>query len=145
MSGQPDPGDPVHAVLFDLGGVLVDWNPRHLYRGWFADEAAMEHFLTTVCTQAWNEEQDAGRPFREGVELLLARHPQHARKIKAYDSRWGEMLKGAIEESVAVLGELRACGVPLFALTNGRQRSFRWRGRGFPFSNGLRVSSSRAR
>jgi len=114
----------VHAVLFDLGGVLVDWNPRHLYRGWFADEAAMEHFLTTVCTQAWNEEQDAGRPFREGVELLLARHPQHAREIKAYDSRWGEMLNGAIEESVAILGELRACGVPLFALTNWSAEKF---------------------
>ena len=133
MYGQPDPRDPVHAVLFDLGGVLVDWNPRHLYRDWFADEAAMERFLTTVCTQAWNEEQDAGRPFREGVELLLARHPQHAREIKAYDSRWGEMLKGAIEESVAILRELRACGVPLFGLTNWSAEKFPLARTRFPF------------
>jgi len=121
---QPEPEAPVHAVLFDLGGVLVDWNPRHLYRRLFTDEAAMERFLATVCTQAWNEEQDAGRPFREGVELLVARHPHHADEIRAYDTRWGEMLKGAIEESVAILGALRARGVPLFGLTNWSAEKF---------------------
>jgi 2-haloacid dehalogenase len=115
---------PVRAVLFDLGGVLVDWNPRHLYRRLFTDEVAMERFLATVCTQAWNEEQDAGRPFCEGVELLVARHPQHADQIRAYDSRWGEMLRDAIEESVAILGALRARGVPLFALTNWSAEKF---------------------
>jgi 2-haloacid dehalogenase len=114
----------MRAVLFDLGGVLVDWNPRHLYRRLFIDEAAMERFLATVCTQAWNEEQDAGRPFRAGVELLLARHPQHAEAIRAYDMRWGEMLKGAIEESVVILAELRARGIPLFALTNWSAEKF---------------------
>jgi 2-haloacid dehalogenase len=72
----------IRAVLFDLGGVLVDWNPRHLYRKMFLEEAAMEHFLETVCTQAWNEEQDAGRLFCEGVELLIARYPQQAAAIK---------------------------------------------------------------
>jgi len=115
---------PVRAVLFDLGGVLVDWNPRHLYCRLFTDEEAMESFLATVCTQAWNEQQDAGRPFCEGVELLVARHPQHADEIRAYDARWGEMLKGAVEESVAILGELRARGVPLFALTNWSAEKF---------------------
>jgi 2-haloacid dehalogenase len=122
LSTNSDP--PVRKVLFDLGGVLVDWNPRHLYRQLFVDEAAMEHFLATVCTQAWNEEQDEGRPFREGVELLLTRHPQHAVAIRAYDSRWGEMLRGAIEESVVILGELRARGIPLFALTNWSAEKF---------------------
>jgi 2-haloacid dehalogenase len=112
------------AVLFDLGGVLVDWNPRYLYRRLFADEATMEHFLATVCTQTWNEEQDAGRPFGEGVQLLIAQHPQHASKIRAYDLRWAEMLNGAIEDSVAVVGELRGRGVPLFALTNWSAEKF---------------------
>jgi len=121
---QPEPEVPVRAVLFDLGGVLVDWNPRHLYRRLFTDEVAMERFLATVCTQAWNEEQDAGRAFCEGVELLLARHPQHADEIRAYDTRWGDMLKGAIEESVAILGALRALGVPIFALTNWSAEKF---------------------
>ena len=121
---QPEPQVPVRAVLFDLGGVLVDWNPRHLYRRLFTDEVAMERFLATVCTQAWNEDQDAGRPFCEGVELLVARHPQHADEIRAYDTRWGEMLQGAIEESVAILGALRARGVPLFGLTNWSAEKF---------------------
>ena len=83
-------------MLFDLGGVLVDWNPRHLYRRLFADERDMEEFLATVCTQAWNEEQDLGRPFAEGVQLLIERHPHWAKEIRAYDERWGEMLKGPI-------------------------------------------------
>ena len=114
----------IGAVLFDLGGVLVDWNPRHLYRKMFRDEAAMEHFLATVCTQAWNEEQDAGRLFCEGVELLIARHPRQEAAIRAYDLRWGEMLKGAIEGSVAILAELRARRIPLFALTNWSAEKF---------------------
>jgi 2-haloacid dehalogenase len=121
---QPHPNAKIRSVLFDLGGVLVDWNPRHLYRQMFLDEGVMEHFLATVCTQAWNEEQDAGRPFFEGVELLIARYPEHAAAIRAYDLRWGEMLKGAIEESVAILAELRASGVPLFALTNWSAEKF---------------------
>jgi 2-haloacid dehalogenase len=121
---QPEPAIPLRGVLFDLGGVLVDWNPRHLYRRVFSDEAAMELFLATVCTQAWNEEQDEGRPFGEGVELLLAQHPQHAEEIRAYDSRWDEMMKGPIDGSVAILGELRSRGVPLFALTNWSAEKF---------------------
>jgi len=120
----PNPDPEVRTVLFDLGGVLIDWNPRHLYRRMFSDEAAMEQFLATVCTQTWNEEQDAGRPFHETVELLVARHPQHAREIRAYDLRWGEMMRDGIEESVAILGELRVGGVPLFALTNWSAEKF---------------------
>ncbi|MBO0737241.1 MAG: HAD family phosphatase [Alphaproteobacteria bacterium] len=119
-----NPHTPVRTVLFDLGGVLVDWDPRHLYRRLFTDEAAMERFLATVCTQAWNEEQDAGRPFREGVELLLARYPHHATEIRAYDARWVEMLRGAIEESVAILDELRRRRVPFFGLTNFSAEKF---------------------
>src|SRR5271170_1694339 len=88
-----DPGAPARAVLFDLGGVLVDWNPRHLYRRLFADEQAMEEFLETVCTRAWNEEQDLGRPFAEGVRLLTEQYPHWAEEIRAYDARWHEMLR----------------------------------------------------
>lgn len=112
------------AVLFDLGGVLVDWNPRYLYREIFADASAMEEFLGAVCTQAWNEEQDLGRPFAEGVRLLTARHPHWAAEIRAYDERWHEMLKGPIAESVALLGELRERGAGLYALTNWSAEKF---------------------
>jgi len=121
---QPDIGAPARAVVFDLGGVLVDWNPRHLYRRMFADEREMEEFLATVCTQSWNEEQDLGRPFAEGVQLLIERHPHRAKEIRAYDERWDEMLKGPIDDSVVLLGELRERGVSLFALTNWSAEKF---------------------
>jgi 2-haloacid dehalogenase len=115
---------PVRAVLFDIGGVLVDWNPRHLYRQIFAEEQAMEEFLATVCTQAWNEEQDLGRPFAEGVRLLSEVHPHWAEAIRAYDTRWHEMMRGPIEGSVALLGELRDRGIALFGLTNWSAEKF---------------------
>jgi 2-haloacid dehalogenase len=112
------------AALFDLGGVLVDWNPRHRYRRIFTDEQAMERFLAAVCTPEWNEEQDLGRPFAEGVQLLIAQYPHFAEEIRAYDERWPEMLGGAIAESVALLAELRRGGGGLYALTNWSAEKF---------------------
>jgi 2-haloacid dehalogenase len=109
----------VTVVVFDFGGVLIDWNPRHLYRQLFdGDEAAMEHFLAHVCSHDWNLMQDAGRPFAEGVAELSARFPEHAELIAAYDSRWEEMVPGAIDGTVAILRELEARGTPLYGLTN---------------------------
>ena len=114
----------IRAVVFDLGGVLIDWNPRHLYRKLFADAVAMEQFLATVCTQAWNEEQDAGRPWDEAVVLLAARHPQHRELIAAYHHRWDEMLADPIAGSVEILADLRASRTPVYALTNWSAEKF---------------------
>jgi 2-haloacid dehalogenase len=114
----------VKAVVFDLGGVLIDWDPRYLYRKLLADEAAVEEFLATVCTPEWNAEQDRGRPFAEGVAELVERHPVHAAAIAAYHERWPEMLGGEIPGTVELLAELRAAGVPLFALTNWSAETF---------------------
>jgi 2-haloacid dehalogenase len=106
-------------VVFDLGGVLIDWNPRHLYRKLFAgDEAGMEHFLSTVCTHEWNRCQDAGRSFAEGARLLKAEHPEKAELIDAYGTRFGEMMAGPIAGSVEILAELKDRGTPLYGLTN---------------------------
>ncbi|HXP02630.1 MAG TPA: HAD family phosphatase [Stellaceae bacterium] len=106
-------------VIFDLGGVLIEWDPRHLYRKLFAsDEAAMEHFLATVCTHEWNRGQDAGRSFAEGARLLKAEHPDKAELIDAYGARFDEMMPGPVAGSVAILTELRERGTPLYALTN---------------------------
>jgi 2-haloacid dehalogenase len=106
-------------VVFDLGGVLIDWNPRHLYRKLFAgDEAAMEHFLSTVCTHEWNRCQDAGRSFAEGARLLKAEHPEEAELIDAYGTRFDEMMAGPIAGSVEILAELKDRGTPLYGLTN---------------------------
>jgi 2-haloacid dehalogenase len=112
-------------VVFDLGGVLLEWNPRHLYRKLFAgDDAAMEAFLGSICTEAWNERQDAGRSFADGVAELLPRHPQHARLIEAFGARFDEMIPGAIDDSVALLHELKHAGVPVYALTNWSSETF---------------------
>jgi 2-haloacid dehalogenase len=106
-------------VVFDLGGVLIDWDPRHLYRKLFAgDEAAMEHFLATVCTHEWNRGQDAGRTFAEGGRLLKAEHPDKAELIDAYGARFHEMMPGPITGSVEILADLKSLGTPLFCLTN---------------------------
>jgi 2-haloacid dehalogenase len=106
-------------VVFDLGGVLIDWDPRYLYRRLFnGDEAAIEHFLSTVCTREWNLAQDAGRSFAEGARLLKQQHPDKAEWIDAYGARFDEMMAGPIAGTVEVLAELRDRGTPLYGLTN---------------------------
>lgn len=117
---------PVSVVVFDLGGVLIDWDPRRLYRGLFpGDEPAMERFLAEICTAAWNHELDAGRSsFAEAVAELSLRHPHERERIEAYHRRWVEMLGGPIPGTVAILEELAARGVPVFAITNWSAETF---------------------
>ena len=114
----------VKAAVFDLGGVLIDWDPRYLYRKLLAEEGEVEEFLATVCTPEWNAEQDRGRPFAEGVAELVGRHPAHAAAIAAFHERWPEMLGGDIPGAVELLAELRATGLPLYALTNWSAETF---------------------
>jgi 2-haloacid dehalogenase len=112
-------------AVFDLGGVLIDWNPRHLYRKLFnGDDAAMEHFLATVCTSSWNAQQDAGRPFAEACASLKLEHPDHAHLIDAWIQRQPEMIMGPIHGTVNILAELRARKVPLYALSNWSAETF---------------------
>jgi 2-haloacid dehalogenase len=109
----------ITAVVFDLGGVLIDWDPRHLYRKLFgADEAAMDRFLAEVCSPAWNARLDAGRPFADGVAELVEAHPDQAELISAYQLRWAEMLGEAFDGTVAILRELRRAGFATYALSN---------------------------
>jgi 2-haloacid dehalogenase len=112
-------------VVFDLGGVLLRWDPRFLYRKLFAgDEAAMEDFLANVCTVEWNERQDAGRSFADALVELLPRHPDKADLIEAFGGRFGEMIPGPIEEAVKILAELKRAGVPRYALSNWSAETF---------------------
>lgn len=112
-------------AIFDLGGVLLDWNPRYLYRKLFdGDEAAVEAFLADVCTHEWNLRQDAGRSFAEAVEALMPRHADQRSLIEAWRARFDEMIPGAIEGTVEILRELKARGVPLYALTNFSAETF---------------------
>jgi 2-haloacid dehalogenase len=106
-------------VVFDLGGVLIDWDPRYLYRKLFAgNEVAMEQFLATVCTHEWNRGQDAGRTFAEGARLLKVEHPDKAGLIDAYCARFDEMMPGPIAGSIEILADLKSLGAPLYCLTN---------------------------
>jgi 2-haloacid dehalogenase len=119
-----DTGGPLDTVVFDLGGVLIDWDPRHLYRSLFADEAAMEEFLATVCTPEWNAEQDRGRSLAEATAALVERHPEHAELIEAFYGRWDEMVGEPIAGTVALARELKARGVRLVALSNWSAETF---------------------
>jgi len=111
-------------VIFDFGGVLIDWNPRYLYRKLISDEDSIEKFLTTVCTQEWNERQDAGRPWSEAVAELIERTPHQRSLIEAYWHRWPEMLGGPIDATVAIAAALKRNGVPLYGLTNWSAETF---------------------
>lgn len=108
----------VKDVVFDFGGVLMDWDPRYLYRTYFKDEEQMEYFLSHICTDAWNAEQDRGRTFDEGISLLLRQYPQYAEPIRMYKDRWESMLKGEFPRSVELLKRLKEQGYGIYGLTN---------------------------
>jgi 2-haloacid dehalogenase len=112
-------------VVFDLGGVLIEWDPRHLYRKVFTDESKMEWFLSEVCPPAWNLEQDRGRSFDDAVIEATTRYPVHAAEIAMFRDRWMEMVPGAIQGTVAVLEELHISNSPLYAITNWNGDTFR--------------------
>ena len=112
-------------AIFDLGGVLLDWDPRYLYRQLFRDdETGLEQFLATVCSHEWNRGQDAGRSFADGARLLKDRHCDKGDLIDAYHARFDEMIAGPIAGTVDVLGELHAAGTPLYGLTNFSSETF---------------------
>lgn len=111
-------------IIFDLGGVLVDWNPRYLYRSHFNDEASMERFLAEVLTAEWNLEMDAGKPFRQAVAERSALHPQYAELIALWHTHWPHTLHGAIEGSVDILHTLMRQGRRLVALSNWSAETF---------------------
>ncbi len=115
---------PVSTVIFDLGGVLVDWNPDYLYRKLIPDAAERSWFLTEVCNGTWNAQQDRGRDWETAIAEKTAQFPQHAALIRAYRDRWIETIGGRIEETVTVLDELKARSVPLYALTNWAADTF---------------------
>jgi 2-haloacid dehalogenase len=123
----------IETVAFDLGGVLIDWNPRHLYRRLLDDEAAIERFLAEVCTPEWNATLDAGYPFADGVAQLVREHPEQAELIEAYRSRWPEMLGGCFGETLEIMRRLRSEGVPVYALSNWAAETFASTRDRFPF------------
>jgi len=121
-------------AVFDLGGVLIDWDPRHLYRKLFReDEAAMEEFLSRVCTPEWNRKQDAGRSFAEGCAILAAEFPDKADLIYAWYRRFDETLRGPVKESINILANLLERNIALYSITNWNRETFAASRKRFPF------------
>jgi 2-haloacid dehalogenase len=115
----------INTIIFDLGGVLIDWNPRYLYRKIFKTEEEIEWFLNNVTTSDWNENQDAGYSLHKATEELIAKHPDWEPEIKAYYGRWLEMLGDQIHETVEILQKLKQSNkYKLYALTNWSAETF---------------------
>ncbi len=115
----------VKTIIFDLGGVLIDWNPRYVYRDIFDDEEKIDWFFENICTSDWNEKQDAGRSLQEATEELVLKHPEYENEVRAYYGRWEEMLGGPINDTVEILRTIKeANNYNLYALTNWSAETF---------------------
>jgi 2-haloacid dehalogenase len=113
------------AIIFDLGGVLIDWNPYYLYRKMFGDDPqAVANYLKAVDFSGWNKEQDRGRSFAEGTEALIAQFPQYRELILAYDERYLEAIGGIIQPTVEILRTLKELEYPLYGLSNWPAEKF---------------------
>lgn len=125
--------DAITTVVFDIGNVLIEWNPEHLYRRLIPDEEERRTFLETVCTPDWNLQQDMGRPWAEAIEMLSGLHPDKAELIAAYSDRWHDMVPGEIQGTPDILAELKEVGIPLYAITNFSTEKFTEAQTRFPF------------
>lgn len=114
-------------IIFDFGGVVMDWNPRYFFKDYFNDAEKMEYFLKNIATDEWNIEQDRGRSLAEGTDFQVQKHPDWEKEIRAYYDNWTTMLKSEISENVAVLRKLEHSNYELFGLTN-------WSAETFPFA-----------
>jgi 2-haloacid dehalogenase len=112
-------------IIYDLGGVLIDWNPMYVFEKYFDRTEDRDYFFSNICTSAWNEEQDGGRTIAEGTQRLIEQFPEWEAAIRDYYGRWTEMIKGPIQESVDLLSEIRSTGqYRLYALTNWSAETF---------------------
>lgn len=125
-------------VVFDIGNVLIRWDPKLLYSRLIPDTAERDWFLTEVCSSDWNLEMDRGLPFAQSIAERTARHPEWASEIRAWDLHWHEMVPGAIDGTVAILEALREAGVPTWAITNFSTEKFAECLERFPFLRGFR-------
>lgn len=124
----------VESVIFDIGGVLIDWNPRYLYRKILHTEDEISWFLENICTPDWNDQQDAGRPFHIATEELVAKHPEWEHAIRAWFGRWKETIGGPVHGTVEILESLKdKNNHRLFALTNWSAETFPWALENFRF------------
>lgn len=132
MNADANTNTSIKAVVFDFGGVLIDWSPEYVFRQLIPDESERRWFLTHVCSMDWVIRQDGGQPIAEGTAQLIAQFPEHQALIRAFYERWHEMIGGVLEDGVATLDKLDAAGVPLFGLTNWSDETFPYAWANFP-------------
>jgi 2-haloacid dehalogenase len=113
----------IDTIIFDFGGVLVDWDPKHVYQHLFTEPEKMHWFLENICNEDWNIEQDRGRSLEEGTNILLRQYPEHDALIRTFYGRWAEMLRGEIRGTVEILHELKR-KYPVYGLTNWSDETF---------------------
>lgn len=133
----------IRTIIFDFGGVLVDWDPHRMLDGYFGSRQKADWFITNICTSEWNAEMDGGKPFAQGIAELSARHPEWATEIQAYFDRWIEMIGGEIPGMLDVVKELKAKGYKLYGLTNWSAETFcqvRHKFEAFDLLDGMLVS-----
>ena len=114
-------------IIFDFGGVVMDWNPRYFFKDYFKDDEKMEYFLKNIATDEWNIEQDRGRSLADGTDFQVEKHPEWEKELRAYYDNWTMMLKSDIPENVEILRKLEHSKYELFGLTN-------WSAETFPFA-----------
>lgn len=114
----------IQAIIFDFGNVLLEWNPRHVYRRYFDDEEAMERFLQEVNFMEWNAQQDQGRPFAEGVAELSKQFPHYSELIQAYHDHWQDSIGDYFRDTVDIMKRLKKAGFRLYGLSNWSAETF---------------------
>ncbi len=125
-------------IIFDFGGVVMDWNPRYFFKDYFNDDERMEYFLKYIAEDEWNAEQDRGRSLQEGTEIQVAKFPEWEKEIRAYYDNWTTMLKSDIPENVEVLRKLEHSEYELFGLTNWSAETFPYALENYDFFNAFK-------
>lgn len=125
-------------IIFDFGGVVMDWNPRYFFKDYFNDDERMEYFLKHIAEDEWNAEQDRGRSLQEGTEIQVAKFPEWEKEIRAYYDNWTTMLKSDIPENVEVLRKLEHSEYELFGLTNWSAETFPYALENYDFFNAFK-------
>ena len=123
----------IDTIVFDLGGVLIDWNPRYLFAKIFSSKDEMEYFLTEVCSPVWNARQDAGRTFKEAIREIELKYPKYKDHAQIYFDRWPETLGSAIDGTVKILRQVKSRGYKVVALSNWAEETFHFAESRFDF------------
>ena len=114
----------ITTIIFDFGGVLVDWDPHRMLDAYFGSREKADWFIANICTGEWNAQMDAGKPFSQGIAELSAEYPEWSTEIQAYFDRWIEMIGGEIPGMLEVMIDLKRKGYKMYGLTNWSAETF---------------------